>query len=333
MTEIKEIAPERFYPELNILRMRLGIQTSEKLPPDFYLGSTWRGIIGWELQKLICPYPGRADCNKCTLNNSCPYFVLFEKKTDLPGMHDAPRGYIFYAPESNNRNFMLEITLMGDCVKYFPAVLQSVLRAQKKGLGRNGIKFHVCSVTESTPGHLVDFDLQKDILSQIHGPFSLKSWLNDIEDNAPVYRMKIKTPLRMRQNGRYISSINLPFMLTALARRLGVISYSLQGLNFFDKEQWLDLKDYFASCKNLPELEGDPAPDKPGIHSRIKWDDYSRFSNRQRKKVPMGGIVGDCSFVVDLPQMKKWLKCAELIHVGKGASMGLGRVEIPQNDS
>ncbi len=74
-------------------------------------------------------------------------------------------------------------------------------------------------------------------------------------------------------------------------------------------------------------LSKDQSGKKSGIYKDLRWDDYARFSNRQKKKVPMGGLVGQCSFVSDLPYLEKWLKCAELVHVGKGAAMGLGRIE------
>jgi CRISPR/Cas system endoribonuclease Cas6 (RAMP superfamily) len=42
----------------------------------------------------------------------------------------------------------------------------------------------------------------------------------------------------------------------------------------------------------------------------------------------MGGLVGEI-VIQDLdPWLYSWLRAAELLHVGKGAAMGLGRIEI-----
>jgi len=50
------ITPDTLYPELKILRTNIKVSSSQDIPVDFYFGSTWRGLIGWELQRLICPY-------------------------------------------------------------------------------------------------------------------------------------------------------------------------------------------------------------------------------------------------------------------------------------
>ncbi len=58
---------------------------------------------------------------------------------------------------------------------------------------------------------------------------------------------------------------------------------------------------------------------------RVAWKDWSRYSNRQRRKVPMDGLVGSVLILDALPGLWSWLRCAEVAHVGKGAAMGLGR--------
>ncbi len=61
---------------------------------------------------------------------------------------------------------------------------------------------------------------------------------------------------------------------------------------------------------------------------RLHWYDWQRYSNRQKSKVPMGGIVG--SFVLnDLhPDFWPYLWLGQSIHAGKGASMGMGRYRL-----
>ncbi len=322
------MTPDALYPELKILRTNIQVSSSQDIPVDFYFGSTWRGLIGWELQRLICPYPKASDCRQCIINEHCPYFVLFEKKTDLPGLSDAPRGYIFFSPSSlSSGTIDLEITLLGYCCRYFPAVLQALIRAQHKGLGPKRQPFNIDAVSETFPSHTQEFDTEKDILSQVQGPFDLSDWLCHEQDNRSIFGLNILTPLRLRQNGKYLSDINLTFMFLTLARRLGVISSIFQGSEYMNKEQWMELKNYFSPLDALPVISKESIGKSEGIFREVKWDDYARFSNRQRKKVPMGGLVGTCRFSTDIIGLNKWLKCAELLHIGKGAAMGLGRVE------
>jgi CRISPR/Cas system endoribonuclease Cas6 (RAMP superfamily) len=56
--------------------------------------------------------------------------------------------------------------------------------------------------------------------------------------------------------------------------------------------------------------------------------DYSRYSSRQHKKVPMGGLTGTAVLGASETWCLPWLQAASLIHVGKGASMGLGKVTM-----
>ena len=50
-------------------------------------------------------------------------------------------------------------------------------------------------------------------------------------------------------------------------------------------------------------------------------------------KMKMGGFVGDIVLEGDLSPFVELLLYSEVLHVGKGATFGLGRVEIKINDS
>jgi len=61
------------------------------------------------------------------------------------------------------------------------------------------------------------------------------------------------------------------------------------------------------------------------------WQDWHRFSSRQQRKIPMGGLLG-ISLVtppIGFEQLWwKWWKVAEIFHFGKGTTMGQGRIQI-----
>ncbi len=321
------MTPEELYPGLKILRFEIEISTQQDIPPDFYLGSTWRGILGWELKRLLCPYPRPPDCPGCILRDNCPYFVLFEQKTDLPGILDAPRGYILYPPlNSKDKKISLEITLIGHCTRFVAAVLQALAKAQKRGLGKDRIPFSIISMAENTPEKIQHLDIRKDILAQIRGPFTLNQWLEHLQDNGPVYNFRLPTPLRLRQKGRYLSDMDLSFTFTTLARRLEALSCIFDRASPLGKKRWLEVCALFQGL-DKPGNSDSVRTGKDGFFRDLHWDDFARFSRRQKRKVPMGGLVGECTLVSDLPGLGRWLKCAELLHVGKGAAMGLGRIE------
>jgi len=106
-----------------------------------------------------------------------------------------------------------------------------------------------------------------------------------------------------------------PFFFESLARRLEAICRVYADGEPLGKELWTTL------LERLPQANG--------YKARMRWHDYHRYSNRQRTKVPMGGLVGDVELGHALPPgLLEWWKAAALVHVGKGACMGLGRVEM-----
>jgi hypothetical protein len=105
-----------------------------------------------------------------------------------------------------------------------------------------------------------------------------------------------------------------PFYFESLARRLEALHCLFHEGQPMGKEAWLALKEGFR-------FNG-------SIRGDLRWRDLSRFSGRQKQKIPMGGLVGEA--VMDKPSRAAmaWWRAAELVHVGKGVVMGLGKVEI-----
>lgn len=328
------LEPHSLYPNLSINKLKVIIQTERELPLSFYLGSTWRGILGWQLKQLICPFSIRKDCQACLITEQCPYYLLLEKEeTGPPGVFDVPRGYIFYAPRQRFRHeLVLEISLFGYCCKFLPALIQALALAQQQGLGKERTQFSIKEIQETIPGQTPsNFDLGQDILKQVQGPFSISDWLgvDELRENQ-IYELKIKTPLRLRRKGKYLNSLDFPFFFSSIARRLEALSAIFEEQEHLGKERWQSLQGQFASLDKLTRVNGQISYtyDPESYVEDVVWRDFKRYSNRQRKKVPMGGIVGNVQINTSQPWFGPWLKTAELIHVGKGAAMGLGRIEV-----
>jgi hypothetical protein len=60
----------------------------------------------------------------------------------------------------------------------------------------------------------------------------------------------------------------------------------------------------------------------------LRWRDWQRYSNRQQSTMSLGGFVGDLELAGDLAPFAPLLRAAEILHVGKGATFGLGKMEI-----
>jgi hypothetical protein len=67
------------------------------------------------------------------------------------------------------------------------------------------------------------------------------------------------------------------------------------------------------------------------VRNDTHWEDWQRFSGRQKQNIKMGGLMGKVTYQGDLQEYLPLLALGELIHVGKGTVFGNGQYEIVEN--
>lgn len=277
-----------------------------------YLGSTWRGVIGQSLQRLVCPFIHSPRCPECSIKNHCPYFQLFEQNSSVPGFSSVPRGYILFPKKIKNKELCLEVTLFGSASRFLPALCRAILRAQKSGLGANRIQFSITRWAEILPeGGINPLSFDLDYL-EIKGPFPLSIWLESMSSPKQRQEIVFVTPMRLRQRGKYLSRMDWSFFFSTLARRLEMLNIFFNGHEPIGQDSWLQLKETFSQAHV--------------VRDELHWKDLQRYSNRQRRKVPLGGLVGKVVVENISSWWWRWWQVAALVHVGKGANMGLGKI-------
>lgn len=295
--------PSYLFGSLQVGRADFLINVLGDMEGEAYLGSTFRGLLGWQLQDLSCPYPKHPPCRSCIIKEQCPAFSIIEGKSRLPGLADSPRGYILY-PEKisvGGASYRLRLTLLGDTTRFYPLIRKALANGQKAGLGRGRARYVLHPESDQKPE---GFSL-----------FSMGEILEKTQPGLTDMEVHIVTPLRLRKKQKYLDTADWPFLLESAARRLEALSILYGEGKPLGKVTWQALASLFSSA---------PAPESQGI----SWREYQRYSNRQKKKVPMGGIVGKAVFAGAPGWFIKWLQAACLVHAGKGAAMGLGRIEI-----
>lgn len=53
-----------------------------------------------------------------------------------------------------------------------------------------------------------------------------------------------------------------------------------------------------------------------------------RYSARQDAKLKMGGVIGEATYEGDLTPFLRLLALGEVLHVGKGTGLGLGKYRV-----
>jgi hypothetical protein len=314
---IDSLTPAGLFGDLPVLKLefRVSLPPDAALPP--FAGSAWRGVIGWELQRMVCPFDRRPVCTACTIQDHCPYFLLLEKKSDAPGLRESPKGYVFHSPfdAGGAPERALHITLFGSCTRFLPVLAQAVFRGERSGIGANRSAYRVSEWGEALPGggwH--SLPVHPEGYGDARGPFPLRDWLRPASGENGIDRVRFATPVRLRRQGQYLNRIDWPFYFGCLARRLEALHCIFHAGEPLGRDRWLALQERFA--------------DVVGLTDRLRWYDLNRYSNRQHRKVPMGGLMGDVDVSDSSPWLMDWLRAAAVVHAGKGAGMGLGKLEI-----
>jgi hypothetical protein len=130
-----------------------------------------------------------------------------------------------------------------------------------------------------------------------------------------VFRIRLQTPLRLRLQQHLIRAEELTPLrfLEAVERRAAILS-KLHA----DARPSGEARGAARWTERVREL-----------HRNLRWQDWERYSNRQLRKVPMGGLVGEWEWEVE-EDWSGWesLWLGQWLHVGKGTSMGLGQYRI-----
>jgi len=96
-------------------------------------------------------------------------------------------------------------------------------------------------------------------------------------------------------------------LLTTLIKRTALICE-------FHLGHKLDL-DFHALAEAAARIEGE---------KRLHWRDWTRYSNRQKQEMSLGGVVGDWALRGNLTPFLPFLHLGQWLHVGKNATFGLG---------
>ncbi len=260
----------------------------EKTTPPFFLGSQLRGAFGYALKRVVCINPS-FKCNECFAKDNCLYYQFYEKKNIYHKYRfDYELGKSYY-------DFCLY--LFDDAVLKLPYVVSSLYQMIVKiGFGKDRKTYTKFDMFVN------DSSIFKD--GEIILPKNYEKKFK-IDTFSPNISVRFVTPLRLKKN------------------------------NHFIKPEELELKDLINSIyqrkqklqnKELKKLDFKPKGDI--VKKELKFLDLSRYSNRQKTKLKIGGLVGEMQMKDIDEKSYKLLKLGEIIGVGKQTVFGLGKIKV-----
>jgi hypothetical protein len=149
-------------------------------------------------------------------------------------------------------------------------------------------------------------------------PYSLRllKWTDQRSDNSDTssksLRIEFLTPVRLVRKKVPMRTVDLTDLVKDLNLRIASWGHYHQGLGW--APPWRFLMEEAAATKIT--------------HSDLRWTSFRRYSSRQQRAIPLGGLLGTLSMDNLGPGIAKLLHLSELIGIGKGASIGLGRIRI-----
>ncbi|MBI4517305.1 MAG: CRISPR system precrRNA processing endoribonuclease RAMP protein Cas6 [Deltaproteobacteria bacterium] len=332
------------------LRFQLRAQTPLRLPP--YKGSTLRGGFGMSFKDAVCVVAHR-DCERCILKTKCAYPYIFETPVPngsrrLASLEHAPHPFVIEPSLDSQTRYaaggvlVFVLVLVGRAIDYLPYFIFAFEHLGcDRGIGR-------AIEAEGESGRA-----KGRMSGGARGKFTVESVvvLNATGEGALVYDGQSKTlrgdlhPLTIRDVLALTPAASRSVPLTPAASRLS-LSFLTPTRLIFDRalatvpEFHILIRNLLRRLSNLAyfHCDGELALDFRGLvdaaeqvkllENRTRWHDWERYSARQDTKLKMGGVVGEAVYEGELEPFAPVLALGEVLHVGKGTGMGLGRFSL-----
>jgi len=305
----------------NIARYKLTLSPEQAMPLNEYTGSAWRGLLGHGLRRVSC-LTRMKHCDNCQLQQQCVYSQIFETRAAEGGRFQSkPHPFVIEAPARGRRviaagdSLDIGLILFGQAQSSLPFLIQAIRESGQRGLGKTHVPFSLVSARQEAR---LGADTWQEIYDaeqrELHGVSTSPLIIPAVPEQAII---TIETPMRIKQKGRLVGPRE--FAPDVFSRQL---YRRCQDLSHFYGED----SEHLHTKLSLPVTRSQQAAQS---HSRVQWQDWTRYSSRQQTRMQMGGITGVLS--LDGEILAHWwplLWYGQWLHLGKATSMGLGQYRI-----
>jgi CRISPR/Cas system endoribonuclease Cas6 (RAMP superfamily) len=303
---------------------RVTFTAAQRLDLPEYLGSTLRGAFGWAFRTLSCP--SRLD-QSCPISAECPYHLIFESSPP-PNSHalrtheEIPRPFVI-APEwrlareggdartvfEPGQELSFRLVLIGRAQEFFPHFVVALREMDRIGRGRRAIELARVEAIDLTDASTrVVYDARENVVRGTGSALALADCAREAPPTGPV-TTEFLTQTRLKHEGSWV---RIPEFHIVFRRLLGRLS----SMARFHCGGALDI-DFKSMIEQAQEIRL--------VCNDTRWISWSRYSSRQDQKMQWDGLVGAATYEGDLGPFWPYLRFGQYIHVGHGATFGLGR--------
>ncbi len=315
---------------------RLTLKALEPLYLPPFKGSALRGGFGHTFKRLVCFEPQPCG-KKCELGNGCPYGYIFETRPPagsevLRTFNEVSRPFVI-EPPNDRRTYIpagealgFGLTLVGQGINYLAYFIAVFRELGRVGLGRERGEFCLLAMEavgslsakpsalagggNLEPVYRAEDEMIRTVEATIRGE-TIAAHAATLPTNRIT--LNFLTPTRLKHRGQWVWE-GPPFqvLIRSLLGRISSLSYFHCGQRF--ETDFRGLIDRAAGVRI--------------VESETRWQDWPRFSGRQKQRIELGGLMGRVTYEGDLGDYRPLLALGEFVHVGKGTVFGNGRYKI-----
>lgn len=305
--------------------VRLVFERGLDVPPQGR-GVLFRGAFGTEFRRLAC-HDIELDCKKCILSASCPYPAAFRPELTLPDvpiarLREPPRPFVLSdpLPESDalpaGRPVSLALTVVGEKHRLLPHFAATLRRLGEVGMGRQRARFKVESIHAVDAGDVPREEIWRDGASVVR-PRGVPMTANDLtrpgDTEARRLRVRYRTPTSLRANGVPQERPSFGVLLRRIRDRVSALA-----VFYGDGPLDIDIEGIARKADGITTIAA--------VFRRASW---RRTSARTKQKHPIEGVIGEAVYEGEgLGELMPLLRLGEVLHVGKHASFGNGRIDV-----
>ncbi len=281
---------------IRYLPMKISLISMETAVLPVYLGSTLRGAIGQALH-----------------HDAVAFNYLYNNRNLSDNGQDIVNPYVIVPPAINEAPYhtgeelSFHILLLGEAVRYTYPLINALYGVQRLGLGASRYPFELKKVTHSLDQRVI---WQEGLFNAV----AARSITLPYRSLPGIRKLTIyaHTPLRIRRNGVLLETVDFTTIIRNITQRIEAIAARYGG--------WVDTMD----TARIQTLSSEVSI----IQNNLELKNMKRYSNRLGEKIDFSGLLGTIQFEGELTPFVPWLYAAQILHIGRNTTFGMGRIEV-----
>jgi len=324
------LVSKTFMKNFKLVVLRYHIKVLDKLILPEFPGSTLRGGFGNAFRQITCTQK-KTDCHKCLLITSCPFGYIFSTEPErntarLKNIMDIPRPYVIRpcnntgGEHSEGEHIDFEQVIIGKAIDFLPYFIVAFKELGEIGLGSGKGRYELKNayITKPKNNYTEIYNIDRGAISYSEDIITL--WQDIIGSQYKKPReveINFITPLRLEVENVLLEwAPEFDELILNLVRRTNNMAYF--HCDIIDELNFAEIKE---KSYNIDIVDSD-----------IKVVNWSRYSERQDKRIPLKGIIGSVVYKGEIKPFLPLLRLGEYINIGKNTTMGMGRIEITDID-